>query len=215
MALHTKKAFAEMCGMKTGNLSNMVARQKVVYSGDYVDDSIEPNKSFLEQRKAKAINSGEPEAAKAQVEYLNPKVSKPQPPKQTTPNVSINQQAVEIAALMAEKTNTQIEKMRIEMDKIRLQNSKFMGEVIPSGLIKPVILQHNLSIITESKNMLDNITRILAKKYGIPPDEVANFKSEYIKELNVMIKKASGLTSKSVTNIINEFAEKKSVGERE
>ena len=49
MALHTKKDFAELCGMTTKVLSVYASKNrcKVVYSGDYVDDKIEPNISFL------------------------------------------------------------------------------------------------------------------------------------------------------------------------
>ena len=49
MALHTKKDFAELCGMTTKLLSVYASKNrcKVVYSGDYVDDKIEPNISFL------------------------------------------------------------------------------------------------------------------------------------------------------------------------
>lgn len=51
MALLTKKEFAEKCGLETKSLSVYARpdRRKVVYSGDYVDDSIEPNKSFLQK----------------------------------------------------------------------------------------------------------------------------------------------------------------------
>jgi len=51
MALHTKKQFADLCGITPGNLSNYASpkRRKVVYSGDYVEDTIEPNISFLKK----------------------------------------------------------------------------------------------------------------------------------------------------------------------
>jgi hypothetical protein len=49
MALHTKKQFAKLCGITTKELSVYAGpkRRKVVYSGDYVDDTIQPNIDFL------------------------------------------------------------------------------------------------------------------------------------------------------------------------
>lgn len=49
MAFLTKKEFADLCGMTTGNLSNYITRKKVFPSGDLIDDTFAANKEFLEK----------------------------------------------------------------------------------------------------------------------------------------------------------------------
>lgn len=41
-----------------------------------------------------------------------------------------------------------------EIEKLQIEIQKKKGEVVPVELIKPVILQHNQSILTEFKNMM-------------------------------------------------------------
>jgi hypothetical protein len=38
MALHSKSDFAKLCGLTTGNLTNYIKRNKVLMSGDFIDD---------------------------------------------------------------------------------------------------------------------------------------------------------------------------------
>jgi hypothetical protein len=49
MALHSKKEFAAICGLKTKNLAVYESRGKLVYTGESIDDGIEPNRSFLKK----------------------------------------------------------------------------------------------------------------------------------------------------------------------
>jgi hypothetical protein len=224
MALHTKKQFAELCGMKTGNLSNYEARGKVVYSGDYVDDTIEPNKTFLELRLASLSKTGpstkkEPPPAGEKVTTSAPVVEKakrpaPAAPKVEPPSESEGGQKGSIYQLTAQKLSSQIDKMSLEMDKLRLQNAKFLGEVVPAGLIKPCIIQHNQSILHQSKITIDKIVREIAKKKQFSADEVAELKKMYTAELNDMMKKATTVTIKALKSIIDDFAAKRSAGER-
>src|SRR4051812_3245402 len=65
MAFHTKKSFAEQCGMTSGNLSNNASRGKVIYSGELIDDTIEPNKSFLAKWSEKNRVEKKPEVPTA------------------------------------------------------------------------------------------------------------------------------------------------------
>src|SRR5690606_352900 len=54
MALHTKKDFADLCGLRTNTLATYVGRGKVVVRADnMVDDKDPVNKAFLQHRKGK------------------------------------------------------------------------------------------------------------------------------------------------------------------
>jgi hypothetical protein len=215
MALHTKKEFAKMCGLTTGNLSVYEKRGKVVYSGDYVDDAIEPNGSFLKLRKEKVTGEHvEVQAAAPVVKQTTKVIKAPKIHKPEAPNVENEGEKAPVYELTAKKIQTQIAKMDMEMEKMRLQNSKVMGELIPTAMVKPCVLQHNQSILTESKNTIDDIMRIFKKKYSVTPEDEAEMKSQYLVALNDMMKKATTLTVKSINNIVHEFAAKRHVGER-
>ena len=215
MALHTKKQFAELCGLTTGNLSVYKDRQKVVYSGDYIDDSIEPNLSFLKLRKEKLQTDKVPSVkAKVEPKITQRKIEKPVADAPRVPSVQTDDKDAVVYNLTQEKIKTQITKMQMEMDKLKMQNSKFMGEVIPTALIKPCILQHNQSIISQSKITIDNLKRIIIKKFNVPPEVAAEFETTCIGELNEMMRKATQVTVKAINNIVHDFAGKRSVGER-
>lgn len=215
MPLYSKKEFADLCGLSTGNLSNYAKRGKIIYSGDYIDDTLDLNASFLAMRQGNFPKDKIKEKEEKPIVEVKKNNTIALNHQNTGPNTAIDQASNAILQLNTQKIETQISKMKMEMEKLRLQNSKFMGEVVPTGLIKPVILQHNQSILTESKNTIDNILRIFAKKHSLDAVEVAEIKSQYIPELNNMIKKASFLTIKAVNNIINDFSEQKGVGEHE
>lgn len=215
MPLYSKKEFADLCGLSTGNLSNYAKRGKIIYSGDYIDDTLDLNASFLAMRQGKLPKDKIEEKEQKHVVEVKKHNTIALNHQNISPNTIKDQASNAILQLNTQKIETQINKMKMEMEKLRLQNSKFMGEVVPTGLIKPVILQHNQSILTESKNTIDNILRIFAKKHSLDAAEVAEIKSQYIPELNNMIKKASFLTIKAVNNIINDFSEQKGVGEHE
>lgn len=211
-----------MCGLTTGNLSVYATRGKIVYSGDYVDDAIDLNLSFLRIRQDKQQSAEKPvkspkteqKTPKTVEKSTIPRVFKPEMAKIPAPNVEKPVENGKNYELNTQKMRTQIMKMEMEIEKLRMQSAKFMGEVIPVGLLKPSVLQHNQSILTQSKIMLDNLTRIIVKKFSIPPEEAAEFRGKCIDELNEMVRKATAVTVKSINNIVNDFAAKKNVGQR-
>ena len=100
-----------------------------------------------------------------------------------------------------------------EIEKLQIEIQKKKGEVVPVELIKPVILQHNQSILTEFKNAGDEILRIMSKKYSFSVEDLAYCKGEFVKTINNSMSKAILATTKSIDSIIQSHIEKKGVGE--
>lgn len=100
-----------------------------------------------------------------------------------------------------------------EIEKLQIEIQKKKGEVVPVELIKPVILQHNQSILTEFKNAGDEILRIMSKKYSFSIEDLAFCKGEFVKTINNSMSKAIYATTKSIDSIIQNHIEKKGVGE--
>jgi len=204
MAKFSKKEFADRCGMATKNLAVYIKRGKVILlDDDYIDDVDHRNLAFLQKQKVK---NGEKEVIVANVPAL--KSDKPAKSAEVDENNNY-------AALDLKKTSVQVEKLEQEVRLLKLKEEKLKGVVVPSELIKPVFLQHNQSIITEVHNSSAEFARIFAKKHSLNVNDVAEINGELIKWFNLAINKATVLSVKSIDNIVNDYSEKKGVGERE
>jgi uncharacterized protein YjgD (DUF1641 family) len=213
MALHSKKQFADLCGIATNNLSVQIARGKVIVVNDLIDDTLEKNKSFFEKRASKKPAnsnqnaSSETNTSKISVESV---VKLPQNPNELiapSENQSYTESERQLKYLDTLKRQAEIEKLSLDL-------AKKKGEVIPSELVKPVFLQHNQSIITEFKNVSDEVIRMFAKKKSLTVNEVAEITGELTSCINNAMNKATNATVNAIDSIVNDFAEKKGVGER-
>lgn len=212
MALFSKNEFATKCGMTSGNLSVYISRGKVVLSGDMIDDSLDKNVTFINRRVAqgkstlteKIVTISAPE---------NKQLSKKHNPDQVEFPFD-NENKGSLSESERKLKNLDTIKREVEIEKMQFDLAKKRGEVIPSELIKPVFLQHNQSIITEFKNAADETIRTFSKKKELTIEEAAEMKGELISAINAAVKKAIEASVKSIDNIINEFAIKKGVGER-
>ena len=194
MTIYTKKEFAVACGIETKRLSVYISRKKVIIlSDDKIDGEDPRNKFFLEKNKTKSLAGPEVAVIKK----------------------DIDSQKEDYASLDLKKTAAQVEKLEQEVRLLRLKEEKLKGVVVPSELIKPVFLQHNQSIITEVHNNSREFTRVFSKKHSLNVNDVAEMSGELIKWFNSDINKATILSVKSIDNIVNDYSEKRGVGERE
>lgn len=209
MALHSKKQFADLCGIATNNLSVQIGRGKVIVVNDLIDDTQEKNKAFLQKRISKNQPNLNQQTNTSVVLTENIINSQKNPIELIQPNE--NQSYTESERQLKYLDTL---KRQAEIEKLSLDVAKKKGEVIPSELIKPVFLQHNQSIITEFKNVTDEIIRMFAKKKSLSVNEVAEITGELTSCINNAMNKATTATVNSIESIVNDFAEKKGVGER-
>ena len=242
MPLFTKKQFAEYLGIENKHISVYHNRNKIEYdystNKELIDTENETNKALIEQIQAK---KGEniPKTAKKQVKepkkventlkIPNPTAFLPKIPS-FQPKIDLNNANVnkEVSEKHIEDENNDTPtltnstkklkyldtiKRTKEIEKLQIEIQKKKGEVVPVELIKPVILQHNQSILTEFKNAGDEILRIMSKKYSFSVDDLAFCKGEFVKTINNSMGKAIYATTKSIDSIIQSHIEKKGVGE--
>ncbi len=242
MPLFTKKQFAEYLGIENKHISVYHNRNKIEYdystNKELIDTENETNKALIEQIQAK---KGEniPKTAKKQVKepkkventlkIPNPTAFLPKIPS-FQPKIELNNANVnkEVSDKHIEDENNDTPtltnstkklkyldtiKRSKEIEKLQIEIQKKKGEVVPVELIKPVILQHNQSILTEFKNAGDEILRIMSKKYSFSVEDLAFFKGELVKTINNSMSKAIYATTKSIDSIIQNHIEKKGVGE--
>lgn len=230
MAIITKKSFANQCEIETKYLSVDISRGKVIVNEDGMIDTTNPKNQIYIQKK---LMGKEPNLISAP-ELIKPKAEKvvvprgnvaPTPPKasmqlpdgMTEGEVSTALQMIEgmdyqqlemlYKYLQGEKLKTDIEKNKIEIE-------KKMGVVVPSEPLIPIVKQHNHFILQEQKNADEELLLAMAHKYDIAPSDTAYLRGEWIRLRNDAVTKATNLTVKAIGDVINDYSEKRGVGQR-
>lgn len=197
MARFTQKEFADECGVGTNYLSTYKRGGYINVSEDGTIDSEDPvNARFLEKRIGRAQRQKEEQQPKEAVDPITGGA---------LPEYEESERLVKFWD--SKKREKEVEKLQIEIDKKK-------GEVIPSELIIPLFLQHNKSIITSFNNVCNAILTEYAKKKDFNPDELSDMRGRMIASINEGIRDAQNLTKTVVKSIIEEYADKRGVGER-
>ena len=230
MAILTKKTFANQCDIETKYLSVDISRGKVVVNADGMIDTTEPKNQIYIQKKLMGKEPPQlssPEPTKPKIEKISvprgnvapqqPKASMQLPEGITEGEVNTALQMIEgmdyqqlemlYKYLQGEKLKTDIEKNKIEIE-------KKMGVVVPSEPLIPIVKQHNHFILQEQKNADEELLLAMAHKYDIAPSDTAYLRGEWIRLRNDAVTKATNLTVKAIGDVINDYSEKRGVGQR-
>jgi hypothetical protein len=230
MAILTKKSFANQCEIETKYLSVDISRGKVVVNADGMIDTTEPKNQIYIQKKLMGKEPPQlssPEPTKPKIEKISvprgnvapqqPKASMQLPEGITEGEVNTALQMIEgmdyqqlemlYKYLQGEKLKTDIEKNKIEIE-------KKMGVVVPSEPLIPIVKQHNHFILQEQKNADEELLLAMAHKYDIAPSDTAYLRGEWIRLRNDAVTKATNLTVKAIVDVINDYSEKRGVGQR-
>lgn len=218
MALHTKKDFAKMCGLTTGNLSVYEKRKKVIYSGDYIDDNIDLNKSFLESRKTK-LEVSEPVEEKTlpaeNVKKVKKGDAKPELSAPDVPKTAPNTRTTEFLRHENEKRSLQNERLKEEIDLIRMKKSKIGADTLPVGVIKAFIVIQAESAKVSWENATKEWLVRLTSKLQLSKDLQAEIYKGINETVNDTVVKAANLAKKSIRRVQLEISEKKGKGEHD
>lgn len=220
MALITKQAFALKCNIPTNQLSVLLKRGQVVCDGDMADTNHPKNVLYYNNREAKGLLTKKESSKKSA-----PK--KPKSDKLKT-ELTDDEDDLDDDGLMdmpagkilpldqSERRKKHFEAINAERNSelLRMRKEKLQGIVIPSAPLVPVILQHNQHILMEQKNADEEILSMLAHRYDITPADVAYMRGEWVTRRNAAATKAADATKKSIKSIINDYSEKRGVGER-
>lgn len=208
MAIFSKKEFATACGIATNYLAVNIKRGKVILNDQgLIDTSNERNQAYYEKNKVVGVE------LPAIVQQKQPVSNKELLEDDATSLIdlskipSYNTSEKVLKYLDTQKREKEVEKLTIEIQKKK-------GEVVPSELIKPVFLQHNQYILMEMKNADEEMLTMIEHKYDISSEDVAFIRSEWTKRRNTCITNAINASIKGISSIVNEFTEKKGVGQR-
>lgn len=208
MPLHTKKEFAALCGLKTKELSVYIQRGKVTLSGELINDSLQENKYFLEQKRIQKTgqylsdddsvqSEPTPEPDRTVYEYEEPEPSSSNP-----------------RDLDAQKKKAEIKKLGVDTRINLIKEEKLLGKLIPTDLVKMVFAQHTQSIITAFKNGADVLIMDISKRKELTRTETADLNGKLAALINKSVDDSIAMTSKLFTTIIEAHTEKRERGEK-
>lgn len=206
MAFLKKDEFAGLCFCTTSDLATYRRRGKIVLSGEFYDDTNEVNKAFVEYRKKFAPDAVEvlpaPKIEAVENKEQAPKIDKPAG---KTTNFT------ELERIKLQLDNEKKEK---EIEKLNIQVGKLNGILIPTDLAKLVIVQISKSMSTAFKQGADNLLVEFAATKNLSSKESADMRAKIVAITNTSVENALNESKKMIKNIVNEYSDTRSRGER-
>jgi len=218
MALYKRKEFAALCGISEKQLAVYIGRGKVIRTGKLIDDTILENKEFLKSKIGK-LSETQNQQINPGVEYEREIISnnnelKVISLKKQANETNSNNKDASFFELEKQKKAHDIEKIQEEIELLRLKKKKLHGIVIPTEMVKNIFSQHTKSILVEFSNSADKILTKIAKKKNMSNSEVSEVRKEIIHEINLAVDKSIEESKKNIKQIINEYTETRTPGER-
>jgi hypothetical protein len=208
MALHLKADFAKLCGLTTGNLTNYIKRNKVLMSGDYIDDQLQINKDFLLSRQSKSAPRYEPPLPV--LRSVRPDTGDQD---EEDENDDYQDDPDSGYSLNNKKTKMQIAKLEVDTRLQELKEEKMRGELIPVDLVINVFRSHTQSIVTSMKDGIEDLLINFSVEARLKGDQLASLRGKMVGILNTGIEKSVIISNRNFNAIREQVKVKKDVGE--
>lgn len=220
VAFHTRKQFAELCGIDhstssgRGTIGMAIKRGKIVLSGELIDDQFPENAEYLRKASAKSSTENVVETvldnvsstAKAPI-IDTPERKQPKAPTVTAPKGESGY------VLERQLKQQDLEKKQVETRLLNLREQKMLGEQMPTELVKKLIFEYNQSSITSQKDGYEDLLIIISKECNLNEIQLANLRRKMVDVVNTTVNKAIDMTKRNLKIILSEFSESKGVGE--
>jgi hypothetical protein len=212
MALHTKKEFAKLAGMKTGNLTNYIKRGKVVQQNGadgLIDSTHQINLEFLNDRVDflnKKIASGEtPDLIKKEINTNNA-ASSARLTKNQKPTTEISVESNEnLASLKRQKERADLEKKLIDTQKAKLEFAILQGKNVPVDMVRDVFTELGKTLLTSYKDSADSFVTEISHRHKIADSVVAELRGELVLLINKAHSKAIETATRKVNSIVQSY----------
>jgi len=213
MALHTRRQLIDLIGISKNALAVYIQRKKIILSGKYIDDQIEPNVSFIRKWSEKTQVNKTPNVAPP----IHPTIEIP-----ITTNKPSNKKGASndddsgggIYGLEKMQKSLAIEKIKKENELLDVKIAKAHGENVPTDLIKPLFAQHAKSMTAAFYNAADLLLARIGKKYKITQNDVATYRGDLVEIINQAIEDSIAESRQHLKAIIDEYSQRRGVGEK-
>lgn len=198
MATFSKKEFAAKCGMPTNKLSVYIKRQKVVTTGEGIDDSLPQNQAFLAKHGGKVLKAAKPDRkakGKEKQDEVPAEVRK-------SFGLDLDRKVVEIDRAQLGK-----QLLQAKIDRIR-------GDMIPFAVMKSAVDQHFRDCTIHFGQGIQNLLTEVAHKAKLNINQKAELHTAMQKIVNDSVNRAIDATISTLRNIQKEESMKRDVGEK-
>lgn len=207
--IYKRVDFAKMCGCGSNNLTTYFKRGKIIIDKNgLIDTGLKINKDFLEHRQLKMIAEDNAKNMKTEISETKKQRLQKSVSSDETTMASVNKYDLE---LHAKELEIKKKEQDIELGKIKI--AKAMGKVIPTDLVKSIFAQHFKSVTTAFHQQAENLLDTVSKQTGMKREQLTTMRGELISIVNKAIEDAATESKDSVKNLVNEYSEKRGVGE--
>jgi hypothetical protein len=223
MALHSKVEFSALCGFEVNALAVYIKRKKVIVREDgMIDDKQRDNTEFLKRRAATIASKS------AKAEPVPDKKKKPRPEPEgddDEPEFTVNRRAApkekkdiqdhDRYDLELVQKKMAIEKAAEEIEILKVKKDKLQGSLIPTDLVRALIVTHSESLKLSYSEACENLIVIFGGKKQLSTQEIADMRKELARVINTAMDRAVEASKKTLKTIVREYSEQKGRGEKE
>ena len=236
MAILTQKEFAELVGIKPGNVNTYYGRGKLVYEPDKrIDTEHEVNRAFIELMKSGGGKAGRPrktvepvkvqEPPKVQQEQkpaAEPKTQPKQVPQYKKP-VSTEQikrteedtdEKTSVFKLQIQRQQLELERLKVLTQKDTINVDKLLGQVIPVRIVTDFFKAYNQGATTQTRSHMEGILLDIAHESGLKADAIAIYKRQIVEGINLIQDKLVQHFFNEIEAGVFDFSETRGKGER-
>lgn len=222
MALISRKEFGDKYNKSRSWISMYIKREKLILSGDWIDESLEPNKRLIERilkqeskpqpkkevlKKKEVLEESPKESHRELKGYKEPVIPEIKPTKIKEGPVSEETRAMHAKAMYMLEVEDKIKEANLKDKELaaylkEMQVAKKRGELIPVDHVRSIISALSTSFQTSYNQKTDILLIDIAQKTRMNEVDKAFFKGELIKTINIAHKEAVEESKKSMLNLI-------------
>lgn len=227
MGKFTRGEFSRLCGISENAVRTYVGRGKIFIGDDgLIDNTMIVNAGFYAKRiaaqKEKQALPVQPVQDAQQVSAPKSTTNKvkeqPKLTKKEINKIQAKEDKRAEDAVVAWNLDRQIKEAELEakeqmIELNKLKIAKIRGDVIPTDLVNVVFSQHFKSITTAFHQGADNFISEISKISGLSREDMARIRGELIDIVNLAVADGVKMSIESVDAIVNEYSQKRGVGE--
>lgn len=222
MAKKTKKEFADICEIKTKDLSVYIMRHKVLVGNDgLIDDKNEHNLAFIANRgrktKKKTIVKHKPKArSKLKTKTKQSQKKKAEEPKEKTLEIKFSEpqnpilevEIYERAELDKAKLKADLKKKLLDSDIAKINKEKLQGLLIPTDLVMSVIKLQSDSLKVAYHAAAENLILIIGQRKKLNNKDIADIRRDLTGTINQAVNVGVSESHKGIKKIVKEYSMK-------
>jgi hypothetical protein len=209
MGLFTKREFADQCGINTKALAVYIKRGKVLAGDDgMIDTSTDRNADFLRKKSdVKQVKATPPVKAKP--------ATRSEKKKADVADKEKKKQDSQLYELEKLKKALDMEKRENEINLQRIEIAKKQGELVPTSLIKSLIIQQSEAMRVHYNEATEGLISIYNSIQRLTPQQAADIKKKMDENVNKTIDKIVETSKRNLKNVALEYAKTRGVGQHD